>query len=160
MESPKKKTTAALLAGLTAGGAAGAMLLAPGVSLAQEAGDTTTDTTAASPADATADATARHRHPGQRGERFANLAEIIGIDEDALKTALKDGQTIAEVAEANGVDPDALVDQLVSDATARIEERLAELPTRIEEMVNREFDGRGPGLDGPPDDAPVEDAGN
>lgn len=158
MESPTKKTTAALLAGLTAGGAAGAMLLAPGVSLAQEADDATDDTEVVDETTEEGAEGRRHRGPGQR---LGNLAEIIGVEQDALKEALQSGQTIAEVAEANGVDSDELVDQLVADATARIEERLAELPTRIEDMVNGEldFEGKGP-RGGPFGGPPAEDAGN
>jgi hypothetical protein len=159
MESPTKKTTAALLAGLTAGGAAGAMLLAPGVSLAQEADDATTED--AEVVDETAPEAPEDRMRHGKGERLANLAEIIGIEQDALRTALQDGQTIAEVAEANGVATDALVDELVADATARLEERLAELPTHIEDLVNGEldFEGKGP-RGGPFGGPPAEEAGN
>jgi len=159
MESPTKKTTAAILGTLAAGGAAGAMLFAPGVSAAQEdSTDETTDTTVVD--ESAPEAAPEGMHRG-RGERLANLAEIIGIDQDALRTALEDGQTVAEVAEANGVDPDALVDQLVADATARLEERLAELPTRIEDMVNGEldFEGHGP-RGGPFGGPPPEESGN
>ena len=158
MESPTKKTTAAILGTLAAGGAAGAMLFAPGVSAAQE--DSTDETTDTTVVDESAPEAPEGMHRG-RGERLANLAEIIGIDQDALRTALEDGQTVAEVAEANGVDPDALVDQLVADATARLEERLAELPTRIEDMVNGEldFEGHGP-RGGPFGGPPPEESGN
>ena len=136
MESPTKKTTAAVLAGLAAGGAAGAMLFAPAVSSAQEdTTDSSTDSTVATDAPREAGPFAE-----RRAERLTNLAEILGIDEDALKTALRDGQTIAEIAEANGVDVDSVVDQLVADATARLEERISELPTHIEDLVNGELE--------------------
>jgi hypothetical protein len=53
-------------------------------------------------------------------------AEAIGITEDELRTGLEDGQSIAEVAEANGVDAQTVIDALVAEATARIDEQVAE----------------------------------
>jgi uncharacterized protein YidB (DUF937 family) len=53
-------------------------------------------------------------------------AEAIGITEDELRAGLEDGQTIAEVAEANGVDVQTVIDALVAEATARIDEEVAE----------------------------------
>jgi hypothetical protein len=49
----------------------------------------------------------------------------------------------------------------VADATARLEERLAELPTHIEDLVNGEldFEGHGP-RGGPFGGPPAEEAGN
>lgn len=162
MESPTKKTTAAVLAGLTASGAAGAMLFAPGVSFAVQEDDSTdaADTPAAE-APAADEAGAR---AGHRGERLTNLAEILGIEQDALKTALQDGQSIAEIAEANGVDVDTVVDQLVDDATARLEERIAGLPEHMDDLVNGELErphrpGFG-GRDGGPSGETADDEGN
>lgn len=85
-------------------------------------------------------------------------AEAIGISEDDLDTALRDGQTIAEVAEANGVDVQVVIDALVTEATARLDEaaqegridaaeadeRTADLTERITDLVN------GEGLPGRP----------
>ena len=53
------------------------------------------------------------------------LRAAIGIEVDALREALRNGQTIAEVAEANGVEVQAVVDALVADAIARIDEAVA-----------------------------------
>ena len=47
-------------------------------------------------------------------------AEVIGIEEDDLREALRDGTTLAELAEQNGVDVQAVVDALVAEATDRI----------------------------------------
>ena len=83
-------------------------------------------------------------------------ADAIGIEEDELLDALRDGQTIAEVAESNGVDPQTVIDALVAatqerldDAVAdgRIEqedadERLADVTERITEFVNEGADLR------------------
>jgi hypothetical protein len=73
---------------------------------------------------------------GERGERRGRngrgcgpseaVAEILGMEQDELRAELEGGATLAEIAEANGVDPDDLVDQLVADATERIDEKVAE----------------------------------
>lgn len=49
------------------------------------------------------------------------LSEVLGISEDELRQALRDGQSIADIAEANGIDRQAVVDALVAEATERIE---------------------------------------
>jgi uncharacterized protein (DUF433 family) len=114
------------------------------------------------------------------GERLDNLAEVLGVEVDALRESLADGMTIAEVAEANGVDVQTVIDALVSAAEARIdeavaadrlsaedgEERKAELAERISDFVNNTGDhllgggrfggprgNRGPGGRGPNNDA-------
>ena len=84
------------------------------------------------------------------GSVLDEAADAIGIEEDDLLDALRDGQTIAEVAEGEGVDPQAVIDALVAatrerldDAVAdgRIEQedadgRLADATERITEFVN------------------------
>ena len=102
------------------------------------------------------------RGPGHGGGHFgAGLdaaAEAIGITSEELRTALRDGSTIAEVAEANSVEVQTVIDALVADAGAAIdqavangrltEERAAEikanLPERFEAMVNGEGRFGGP----------------
>lgn len=54
-------------------------------------------------------------------------ASAIGVEEDALRDALADGQTIADIAEANDVDPDAVVEALV----AHLEGCVDQLPARM-----------------------------
>ncbi len=49
---------------------------------------------------------------------LAVAASAIGIEADALREALDDGQTVAEVAEANDVDPETVVDAIVEHAVA------------------------------------------
>jgi hypothetical protein len=68
---------------------------------------------------------------GHRGERLTTAAEVIGIDVEELRSALRGGQTIAEVAEANGVDPQAVIDALVDEAEARITTMVNEGPHRV-----------------------------
>ncbi len=142
----KPAAVGVVAASLAVGGLAGATLFAPQLTGAQE--DTTAEDT---PAETTEDAPAEDRAgPKERmGERLDRLAELVGVTGEELRDALRGGQSIAEVAEANGVDPQTVIDELTEQARARIEERLAELPDRIEDFVNGEFEGRGPGPGGP-----------
>ena len=108
-----------------------------------------------------------HRHgPHGRGGPFGGFftleaaADAIGIDEEALRDALRDGQTIAEVAAANGVDVQAVIDAMVAAAQERVDEamanadeRLADLEERITDLVNEGF----PDRPGRPDRAATED---
>lgn len=99
---------------------------------------------------------------------FATLdaaAETIGITEDDLRDALRDGETIAEVAEAQGVEPQTVIDALVADATTRIDDAIADgeldadqaaelkedLPERMANLVNGEGGPHWPGGAGPGD---------
>jgi hypothetical protein len=82
-------------------------------------------------------------------------ADAIGIDDDELLDALREGQTIAEVAESNGVDPQTVIDAIVASAQERLDEavadgdidqddaneRRADLTERITEFVNEGFKG-------------------
>jgi hypothetical protein len=98
-------------------------------------------------------------HGGGRGW-FGDLsvvAEALGIEEDALRDALADGQTLAEIATANGVDVQAVIDAIITEAQAHLDEALAdgridadqlaelqaELTERITDLVNGELEGRG-----------------
>lgn len=123
-------------------------------------------TITAEQADAVAEHLVEHRpeRPGReerrehRRERFDGdvVAEIIGIDAEALRTELREGSSIAEIAEANGVDPQAVVDALVAEASDHLDvavengrltaeeaaERLAERTERIEARVAGEHPER------------------
>lgn len=90
-------------------------------------------------------------------EGLADVAGVIGIEEDALREAVRGGQTLAEIATANGVEPQAVIDVLVENAEARIDEavtagrideteaaeRSAAAVGRITEMVNEGRPARG-----------------
>lgn len=108
--------------------------------------------------------------PGQGGRRGPGLeaaADAIGISVKDLRTAVKGGDTIAEVATANNVEVSTVIDALVAEATAHLEqavadgnlsedqaaERAAQLNERITAMVNRTMTPGGPGRQGPPADA-------
>lgn len=106
--------------------------------------------------------------PGRGGPGRVSLAvaaEALGVSEADLHAALHDGQSMADVAEAQGVAVQTVVDALIADATARIDEKLAAgditqqqadelkaaLPERIATIVNRDgpphpgHGGHGPG---------------
>ncbi|MGH1492998.1 MAG: hypothetical protein ACRBK7_26990 [Acidimicrobiales bacterium] len=100
---------------------------------AQTADDGTTDEGNTITEDGTEDSGTEDRD-GRRGNRdgkrgcnkLEGVAEILGLEVDELQAELEAGSSLAEIAEANGVDPDALVDQMVADATERVEAKVAE----------------------------------
>jgi hypothetical protein len=119
---------AAFSLALAGGGAAGALLGTPTVSLAQD-GDSgeTTETEGAG-------------RPGlRRGhELLTAAAGAIGISEDELRTALEEGRSIAQVAEDNGVDVQTVIDAMVAEATEHLEDAIDALPERMGDVVERE----------------------
>ncbi|HEX6310269.1 MAG TPA: hypothetical protein VF152_01430 [Acidimicrobiia bacterium] len=111
------------------------------------------------------------RGPGG-GKHLEVAAGAIGIEVDALREALEGGQTMAQVAEANGVDVQTVVDALVADISARIDEgvaegrltqeeadaKKAELQERVTARVNGERpEGAPEGPRGPQGEAPESD---
>lgn len=81
-----------------------------------------------------ADAVAAHLaaswdFPGRRFHRIhAGLdvvAATIGITEADLVEALRNGDTASEVAEANGVDTQTVIDAIVAEVNARVDEAVA-----------------------------------
>ena len=100
----------------------------------------------------------KHWRGGPGGLGFGRIgldaaAEVIGIEEDDLRDALRDGTTLAELAEQNGVAVQAVIDALVGEANERIDnlvedgrldadeaaERLTEATERITTLVNEGF---------------------
>ncbi|WCO68163.1 hypothetical protein PO878_05420 [Iamia majanohamensis] len=151
MQTTRKKAAAALASTLAAGGVAGALLFTPVASSAQD-GTTTTTEAAAEDGGGTEREAAREEHRAEREAALAELAEVLGTTPDELRAAREDGLTLAEVAEANGVDRQTVVDHIVAAQTARLEERIAELPEAVEAVVDGEGPLGGPGglgLDGP-----------
>jgi hypothetical protein len=102
--------------------------------------------------------------PRGRGHFGAGLdaaAAAIGIESEELRAALADGSTIAEVAEANDVDVQTVVDALVAEAEAHLdeavadgrldEERATEMKANLPDRISAMVDGEGPfGHRGPP----------
>lgn len=91
---------------------------------------------------------------GKFGARFSALAELVGTDTDGLKAALGEGNTLAEIAQENGIEAQTVIDAMVEKANTRIdtaveagkltaeeaETRKSEAATRIEDLVNNDFD--------------------
>jgi polyhydroxyalkanoate synthesis regulator phasin len=85
-----------------------------------------------------------------------DAAEAIGVDDDELLDALRDGETIAELAREKGVDPQDVIDAMVAAVQERLDaavedgdldqdaaaERLADVTERITEFVNEGFELR------------------
>lgn len=121
----------------------------------------------------------RHGPGGPKvGARLSVIASAIGIDEATLRAELRSGKTIAQVAQAHGVDVQKVVDALVAElrthlaadvaagriTQAQADEKLANAPARITEMVNNAPPAGGPhgpggrGF-GPPPSTPPTTAG-
>jgi hypothetical protein len=71
-------------------------------------------------------------------------ADYLGLDEDTLRERLAAGDSLAEIAEAEGKDADGLVDALVADARARLDQAVedgrldeAELDDIVERIRDR-----------------------
>jgi hypothetical protein len=118
--------------------------------------------------------------PGGRGgfgPRLEVVATTLGITADEVRTALQDGTTLADLAAAHGKTAQDVVDALVAELKAHLDEevaagehtqaeadaRLADATTRITEMVNNgpPADGRGmggPGMHGPRGERPFDDS--
>lgn len=95
---------------------------------------------------------ARHEERrAARTERRESLASTLGTTADELKADRRAGLSLADIAAANGVDINIVIDEMVADRTARIEEavasgkidqakadqRLAKIEDRITDRINR-----------------------
>ncbi|MCU0269308.1 MAG: hypothetical protein MUF83_11755 [Acidimicrobiales bacterium] len=97
--------------------------------------------------------------PG-RGAGMDAAATSLGMTSDELRTELANGSSIAEVAAARGVDVQVVIDAMVAEAKAHLDEevaagehtqeeadaKLAEITERITAMVNGEMPAGGPGM--------------
>jgi hypothetical protein len=61
----------------------------------------------------------------RKAERVAVLTEALGVGEEVLDAAREAGQSIADVAAANGADLDTVIDAIVENKTAHIQEHVA-----------------------------------
>ncbi|MEJ7719096.1 MAG: hypothetical protein WKF58_00945 [Ilumatobacteraceae bacterium] len=84
------------------------------------------------------------------------IAELLGIEREELRTRIRDGETIAEIAEAEGLDPQDVIDTLVEEAQANLDERLERrsenLEERVTDLVNGELRDRDGEVDEPDED--------
>jgi len=90
------------------------------------------------------------RGGGMRG--LADAATVLGMSEADLRAALQGGASLAEIASGKGISKATLIDKLVAAAKTRIaadvkagritqahaDQHLADLKTRITELVDRE----------------------
>jgi hypothetical protein len=188
----QRLAAAGLIAGLTAGGLGGLALGAPAISFAQDTTDSTTQepateadhasrlletlqpliddgTLTQAQADAVISALEAARPtvgPGDHrrgGPGVDAAAAAIGISTDELRQALTDGSTIAEVAQSRGVDVQTVVDAMVAELQAHLDEevasgdhtqaeadeKIADANDRITAMVNGEAPSGPPRGGGP-----------
>jgi ribosomal protein S20 len=105
------------------------------------------------------DALAQDRVAG-KGRRIAGALKVaataIGVEPQALRAAVRDGDSVADVAESHAVAPQAVVDAIVAAANTKIDEAVAagridaeraaaakaRLPERISKLVESDLKGR------------------
>jgi ribosomal protein S20 len=106
------------------------------------------------------------RHPGGPGKGLDAAAQALNLSVDDLRSKLEGDKTLAQVAQEQGVDVQTVIDAMVADATAHIDqavqegkltaeeanERKSNLQERITHVVNEgkpkgEGRGHGPKLD-------------
>ncbi|MFA5774220.1 MAG: hypothetical protein WC864_02455 [Ilumatobacteraceae bacterium] len=100
------------------------------------------------------------RNEGRHGRPdLSNLAAVLGLQSSELQTQLQSGKTLSEIATAQSVDVSKVIDSIVADAKSKLaaevtsgdltqaeaNSRLAEITTRVTDMVNN---GRPEGLKG------------
>lgn len=99
---------------------------------------------------------------GRGGANLDTVATALGMTADELRTALESGSTLREIATSKGVDPQAVVDAIVADVQARLDERvtagdltqaeadakLADVTTRATELLDSTGPVGGPGMGG------------
>lgn len=151
-----RKVLATTAAGLAlATGSVAIAALSPISSAFAQSGTTQTAPAEGQPAP---DAKGQHGHPRARHLAKAaikNAAGVIGIPPGDLAKELKAGKSIATVATEHNVNPQAVIDKLVTDANAKVDEAVAagkitqekgdaakaKMSERVTKLVNRTFDG-------------------
>ncbi len=96
------------------------------------------------------------RGPRDNGRNFLQqIIEELGLDTDEVRAQLADGATVGEILEASGNSVDAVIGTVITEATERLsalvtegtitqaqmDERLANMETRLGELMTRTFDG-------------------
>jgi hypothetical protein len=102
--------------------------------------------------------------PGRGFGKLDAAAKVLGMTVDELRTALDGGKSLAAVAKDKGVDAAKVVDALVAELKAHLDEHvasgknsqaeadqmLADARTRLEAFVNGTAPAGGPGFGGGP----------
>src|SRR5205807_3238109 len=105
---------------------------------------------------------------GARADVLGVASYLLKMTPDELATQLRSGQSLADIAKSKSVDPQKVIEALVADATAKIDQAVKDgkvpadkaadiksgLNQRITNLVNNAHPG-GPhvghrGFDGPP----------
>ena len=68
----------------------------------------------------------QERRSERRAEVSAVVADLLDISTDDLVAAHQDGQSLADIAAANGVDVQIVIDALVAQANAHVDEKVAD----------------------------------
>ena len=103
-----------------------------------------------------------HGGPKGPGRNVAAIASVLKLTEAELKTQVESGKTLAQIATAQGVDVKLVVDAIVTDIKSHIAEevasgeltqaqadtKLADVTTKVTEMVNTVQPARGEGMQG------------
>ncbi len=144
-----KRIRTTILATAVAGGTVLGATQLGGIANAQvdDGGDTPVDAPESPPEDEDG---RPPRGEGRRGAHLDSLAELLGMDADVLREALRGGSTLADVAADQGVDVQAVVDAIVDQETQRIEQAVedgrltedeaAEKTADLEERVTTRVD--------------------
>jgi len=61
----------------------------------------------------------------RKAQKVETISSILGVSADELTAARESGQSIADIAAAEGVELQDVIDALVANAQARIDEKLA-----------------------------------
>ena len=134
-----KRIRTTILATAVAGGTLLGATQLGGIANAQvdDDGDTTVDESESPPEDGEA---RPPRGEGRRGAHLDPLAEILGLDADVLREALRSGSTLADVATEQGVDVQVVVDAIVDARTERIEQAVDDGRITEEEAAEKAVD--------------------
>lgn len=81
-----------------------------------------------------------HGAPGMKGDLFGAAATALGMEESDLMAALRDGQTIAEVAAEKGVATQTVVDAIVAEISANLDQAVADGRITQDEADERKVD--------------------
>lgn len=70
--------------------------------------------------------------------------QYTGLDQDALREALRNGQTLAELIQANGQSVEAFISEAVVQTTAELDARTAEIKANLESTITALVNGEQP----------------
>ena len=74
------------------------------------------------------------------GPKLDAAAEALNLSVDDLRAQLRDGKTLAQVAQEQNVDVQRVIEAMVADATARIDQKVQEGDLSAEEANERKAD--------------------